>query len=585
MFPSARSARHILGFLALGLLAGCGGGRAGSSVTPPLGSSQAAQSQHKTLASTTAISPSSAQLLYVADGSNVTTLNLLNGAKIAPKIPVTPPNAGNATGIAVDQQGDIYVADEASVNSNSTLSGYNRQGGRLWTSAQSGSLGELFGVAVNSMNRKVYVATQAGTVNAFDAGTGKPTFPQSITVNTSPSTCCLAGVAVDANGTIYAVNSGAGTVTSYYADGTPISTPLISGLIAPLGIAVDGNGKIYVASGGLFGASPSVTTYNTTSGTPTTPTITAGLSGSDPWGVAVDAANNIYVANTANASCAPQGCGGTVTRYNPSGQLTSSIPTVSGDPFGIAVAPIAPNTCPNGPPATRNGGIAYPQYGDVVVYSSPQARPFTIGIGGPQFTYDTQHVGIVCRASGEVVTMIRSKWNGGAVYDSDPNGAPGPGGVPYTNWSIWRRGGLVVPLACTNQDCNGLNPNGYKAGLGLGLPPRYTYTTDTGALIYSCTFICVAPGRTGSTEPVSYEGEIYTGNIDSADTPNNILEVNCFGFVFGGSHKTDIDSNYLYGEDQVQEILHDNKYVQINTLDSLGQQHYNTSLGQVVSLY
>jgi hypothetical protein len=56
MFPSARSARHILGFLALGLLTACGGSQAGSAATPPLGTSQAAQAQTKKPLATSAAS-------------------------------------------------------------------------------------------------------------------------------------------------------------------------------------------------------------------------------------------------------------------------------------------------------------------------------------------------------------------------------------------------------------------------------------------------------------------------------------------------------------------------------------------------
>jgi YVTN family beta-propeller protein len=68
-----------------------------------------------------------------------------------------------------------------------------------------------------------------------------------------------------------------------------------------------------------------VTTYNA-DGTPSTPTITTGVSA--PFGVAVDADGKIYVANNNN---------NTVTTYNADG--SASTPTITGlnGPFGIAV--------------------------------------------------------------------------------------------------------------------------------------------------------------------------------------------------------------------------------------------------------
>jgi len=103
MFPSARSARHILGFLALSLFAGCGG-RTGSSVTPPLGASQAAKSHVKTLASTTA---SAAQTLFVANsGNNTVTEYALPSGALLNTINVS--NLGY-NGIAVDPTGNLFV--------------------------------------------------------------------------------------------------------------------------------------------------------------------------------------------------------------------------------------------------------------------------------------------------------------------------------------------------------------------------------------------------------------------------------------------------------------------------------------------
>jgi DNA-binding beta-propeller fold protein YncE len=65
-------------------------------------------------------------------------------------------------------------------------------------------------------------------------------------------------VAVDANGKIYVTDSPDSTVFTYRPDGTPTSPTITAGLSSPYGITVDANGKIYVANAG----GNNVTTYS-----------------------------------------------------------------------------------------------------------------------------------------------------------------------------------------------------------------------------------------------------------------------------------------------------------------------------------
>ncbi|MBD5656592.1 MAG: hypothetical protein IAI50_15630, partial [Candidatus Eremiobacteraeota bacterium] len=127
-------------------------------------------------------------------------------------------------------------------------------------------------------------------------------------------------VAVDATGKIYVTNSAANTLTTYKADGTPTTPTITAGLDGPGDVVVDAAGKIYVANGGGKGT---ITTYNA-DGSRAKPTIAV----KGPHGLAVAADGNIYVTNSANS---------TVEVFQRNG--TPSTPAISGlnTPTGIAV--------------------------------------------------------------------------------------------------------------------------------------------------------------------------------------------------------------------------------------------------------
>jgi hypothetical protein len=122
-----------------------------------------------------------------------------------------------------------------------------------------------------------------------------------------------------AAGTIYVVNAGNDTLTTYDAQGAKSALTITAGFNSPAGVTVDAAGKIYVTNQG----NNTMTTYSP-SGARTTPTI-AGLS--SPGGVAVDVNGKIYIANEGN---------GTVTTYSANGVQTT--PTITGlnQPTGVA---------------------------------------------------------------------------------------------------------------------------------------------------------------------------------------------------------------------------------------------------------
>ncbi len=91
------------------------------------------------------------------------------------------------------------------------------------------------------------------------------------------------GLAVDTNGKIYVTDYGNGSLRTFSATGAP-TTPTILGLTNPYGVTVDAAGNIYVAGGYTATSSGNVTAYRA-NGTPTGLKITQGLD--SPSGITI----------------------------------------------------------------------------------------------------------------------------------------------------------------------------------------------------------------------------------------------------------------------------------------------------------
>lgn len=165
---------------------------------------------------------------------------------------------------------------------------------------------------------KIYVSLYyynkypTGTVITFDKS-GKQIKP------TIMGTGAIGRVAVDAAGKIYVTNSDTNTLHTYLPNGKPTTPTITAGLSGPGPVRVDGSGKIYVGNG----TGNSITTYNP-DGTQTTPTIAVN----SPDGLGLAANGNIYVTDSTDNSA---------LAFNAVG--TPIAPTITGlpTPTGIAV--------------------------------------------------------------------------------------------------------------------------------------------------------------------------------------------------------------------------------------------------------
>jgi sugar lactone lactonase YvrE len=188
---------------------------------------------------------------------------------------------GNATGVAVDGLGNLYIADGANgliVSSQGSNAATATVLSGLSTPVQLAidTSGNLY-VANGASNQVVKIPNQSGALNVNS------------TTNLGTGLGTVTGVAVDVSGNVYIVDA---TNKQVVKIAGTTQTVLASALTAPKQVAVDRLGNVYIADAGAnkviylpFGGGAAST-------------VGTGLNA--PSGVATDAANNIYIADTGN---------------------------------------------------------------------------------------------------------------------------------------------------------------------------------------------------------------------------------------------------------------------------------------------
>ena len=287
------------------------------------------------------------------------------------------------TGVAVDSAGNLYIADSlncrirkvASGGSISTFAGngtfsYSGDGGAA-TQAQ---LNTPQGVAVDTsfnvyiadtLNNVVRKVSPNGTISNF-AGNGGAGSSGDGSAATSAQLHGPEGLAVDAAGNLFIadtlnakvrrVSAASGVITTVAGSGTPGSggdgsAATSAQLNLPIGVAVDSSGNVYIADFGnsrVRKVSASGATIGTVAGNGSTgysgdggPAVKAQLNG--PQGVAVDAAGNLYIADTENnairevtsAGLIATVAGNGIAGYSGDGGQATSAQV--GNPVGVAV--------------------------------------------------------------------------------------------------------------------------------------------------------------------------------------------------------------------------------------------------------
>lgn len=316
----------------------------------------------------------SAGNVYVADSTN-NTIRKITAAGVVTTLAGTAGSSGNkdATGtaalfnepfaVAVDSAGNVFVAD---TNNNAirkitaqgvvtTLAGGNGKG----TSDGTGTAAKFHeprGLAIDSSgtlyvadyeNQLVRKVSSAGVVTTL-AG-GADIIGSTDGQGTAARFMALQGIAVDGAGNVYVTESGNRNVRKITASGLVTTLTTGTGNFGePRGIAVDASGNLYVGDYGsnVVRKVTSTGTISTHAGTSPTAGSTDGTTSSAlfnaPSGVAMDSAQNLYVADTLNNTVRKISPTGTVTTLAGLAGRTSSVDGTGTaarfqDPYAVAV--------------------------------------------------------------------------------------------------------------------------------------------------------------------------------------------------------------------------------------------------------
>jgi uncharacterized protein (TIGR03437 family) len=366
--------------------------------------------------------------LYIADTHNQRIRKVANGvittvagggSSVGDNGPATSAQLYYPEAAAADSAGNVYISDsfnfrirKVSGGTITTVAGTAKNGFSGDNGpAASAQLNYPEGVAVDSAGnlyivdaanlrvRKVSGGVITTVVGNGTYGSGGDGGPATSAAFTDPD-----GVAVDSAGNLYIADYGYnrirkvsnGVITTVAGGGSSIGDngPATSAqLNSPRGIAVDPAGNLYIADCGnqrIRKVSNGVITTVAGNGTPgfggdNGPATSAQLN--SPWGVAVDSAGNLYIADTANNRIRKVSNG--------------AIVTVAGNgAYGFGGD--------NGPATSASlipTGVAVDSAGNVYVVESANNRIRVLTPTGPPCTYSVSPGALQAPASGGMVTV------------------------------------------------------------------------------------------------------------------------------------------------------------------------------------
>jgi len=215
----------------------------------------------------------------------------------------------NPQGVAVDGQGNVYIADTP----NNVI--------KEWSPGTQQTV-----VLCSGFNNPVAVAVDR-YANVYIADSGNNAIEECSATNQQLTTLVSglrnpSGVAVDGQGNVYFSDTGNNAIDEWNATSQQMTVLVNSGLSGPTGVAVDGSGNVYFSDTGHN----SIDEWNATS-QQVTVLVNSGLSG--PTGVAVDGSSNAYFSDSGNSAIKEWGA----SRR----QVTTLVSSGLNSPYGLAV--------------------------------------------------------------------------------------------------------------------------------------------------------------------------------------------------------------------------------------------------------
>ena len=272
--------------------------------------------------------------------------------------PANAATLANPAAVAYDASGNLYIADannhvirkvsttgEITTIAGTGIEGYSGDG----AAAIAAQLDTPTGLAVDASGN-LYVADShnqrirevSGGIITTIAGTGTPGFSGDGAAATAAQLSLPSGVAVDKSGNLYIADTNNnrireisnGTITTIAGDGEQLyagdgAAATAAALDSPTGVAADASGNVYIAdrlnqrirevSGGIITTLAGTNTTGFSGGFSGDGTAAAAAQLSLPSGVSVDAAGNVYIADTGNQRIREVG-GGAIATVEGSGE-------------------------------------------------------------------------------------------------------------------------------------------------------------------------------------------------------------------------------------------------------------------------
>jgi hypothetical protein len=330
------------------------------------GSSDNASATSGTLSGPQQIALDASNNIYIADTTNKLIRKVTTGGALS-KLAGTPGSSGSsgdngpatsaklstsATGVAVDSNGVVYIADATNHVVRAICQGaVDCDGGP-------GNLPKVFGTSIPAG----YINTVVGTGVSGYTGEGYPVL--------STRVAGESGVFFDrTGGALYIADSNnqmvrkvqpAAPYNVYTVAGTGVAGQIdqvqAAGgwLVQPKGLAVDSSGNVYIADTGdnrirkYIAATGEISTIVGTGAAAATGDGASALAAklNAPEGVAVDTAGNVYIADTGNNK---------IRVYSPNGCTCLGVTIAAGNIDTVAGGSTTAGTCQNGTAATLVG--------------------------------------------------------------------------------------------------------------------------------------------------------------------------------------------------------------------------------------